>query len=109
MRLRDEPSAPVPYPRSWRHLGRAAFPRAALFFGLVRNHFAGLCVPGQGRSTSRDIGIPNEYVGSLPDEQPNFTQGPEMKMNMTKGLGMNTTTWRGSIYVWLNKPSAMSS
>ena len=24
-------------------------------------------------------------------------------------LGMNTTTWRGSIYVWPNKPSAMSS
>ena len=38
-----------------------------------------------------------------------ITQDPEMKMNMTKGLGMNTTTWRGSIYVWPNKPSAMSS
>ena len=27
----------------------------------------------------------------------------------TKKLGMNTITWRGSIYVWPNKPSAMSS
>ena len=42
-------------------------------------------------------------------EQPNFTQDPEMKMSMTKGLGMNTTAWRNNIYVLPNKPSAMSS
>ena len=40
MRLRDDPSAPVPLSPKLAAPCRAAFPRAALFFGLVRNHFA---------------------------------------------------------------------
>ena len=93
---RSSPPAALPLCRSARTSGgtanyRSVVPQKAFVCSLRhngKNFHSGTC------------GVPYEYEGS-----PNFTPGPEM--NMRKRLGMNTRTWRGSIYVWPNKPSAI--